>query len=539
MNKGLKSILSLSLALALVVSVSACAGGQKQTDTTTNKVTEASATTSGTTAAPGPEKLKILTYGQVDFEYNEKLPTLAEIEKRTNIDVEWQNLPVGAEEQKLDLIFAGGDLPDMVIWSDLNKIAKFGSEGALIPLEDLVASDAPNITKVFAKMENEIQFFKQKIYALDGHLYNIPTFTPAGDNAAMTWAIREDWCKNVGLNIPTTTDELYTVLKAFKDKDPNKNGKADELPLVCRNADYYLLFLANSFGVEGGLFWDDKAQQVQYGCLDPRFKEALAYMSKLYKEGLIDPEYITNTDDQFKAKINDNRAGMFLGYANSMIGASHDALKKTDASFNLISMLPVAGPRGDRFKQDAYTRIQGRASITKDCKNPKTAMKLLDYCFSAEGHELLTYGIEGKTFVKVGDKYQILDYVSRNPDGLEPMQVVNSFGIDPSLPHEYDSDAYYALSTPFVASIFKNYASVPGILHESLSVNFTTEENDEMAKYDDLWKFTGPAISKFITGKEDVNTGWDKFEEQVKKLGGEDVRAIYDKAYKRQFNLNQ
>lgn len=537
MNKGLKSILSLSLALALVATVSACTGSNKQTDVTT-KATEASTTTAGTTAAPEPEKLKILTYGQVDFEYNEKLPTLTEIENRTKIDIEWQNLPVGAEEQKLDLIFAGGDLPDMVIWSDLNKIAKLGSEGALIPLEDLVASDGPNITKVFAKMENEIQFFKQKIYALDGHLYNIPTFTPAGDNAAMTWAIREDWCKNVGLNVPTTTDELYTVLKAFREKDPNKNGKVDELPLVCRNADYYLLFLANSFGVEAGLFWDDKAQQVQYGCLDPRFKDALAYISKLYKEGLIDPEYITNTDDQFKAKINDNRAGMFLGYANSMIGASHDALKKTDASFNLVSMLPVAGPNGDRFKQDAYTRIQGRASITKDCKNPKTAMKLLDYCFSDEGHELLTYGIEGKTFVKVGDKYQILDYVSRNPEGLEPMQVVNSFGIDPSLPHEYDSNAYHSLSAPFVATIFENYASVPGILHESLSVNFTTEENDEMTKYDDLWKYTGPAISKFITGKEDVTASWDKFEEQVKKLGGEEIRAIYDKAYKRQFNIN-
>lgn len=488
-------------------------------------------------AAPvAPEKLKILTYGQVDFEYSEKLPVLAELEKRTNVDIQWQNLPVGQEATKLDLIFASGLLPDILLFPDRAKTDKLGVNGALIPLENLVTKNAPNIAKTFSKMKSEIQFFKERVYSADGHIYNIPTFTPAGANAGMTWAIREDWCKNVGLSIPTTTDELYTVLKAFKEKDPNKNGKADELPLVSRNDNYYLQFLVNSFGVQSGLFWDPKASSIKYGPLDSRYKEAIAFISKLYAEGLIDPEYLSNTNDQLIAKVSSDRAGMFLGGADSFIGASHDALKKLNKNFNLVSMLPVAGPYGDRFKQTAGSRIQFRGSITSACKKPDVAMKFLDYAFSDKGHELLTWGIEGQTYTKVGNRYQILDFVTRNSDGLSPQSVIDSFGINPSLPHVYDAVANKTLSTPFVATIYDKYASVPGILREDPQFVLTTEESDQGKKYIDMLKYVSPSIAKFIAGKTPMSE-WDSFVEQVKKLGGDDYVKLYDSAYKRQYKI--
>lgn len=521
MKKSLKMFVCIAIAVIMTASLLVGCGGKKPVLNNKSKPAE---------------KLSILTYGQADYSYNQKMPVLAELEKRLNLKIDWQNLPVGQEQQKFDLIFASGKLPDIVLYSDIDQINKLGSEGALIPLEKLIDKDGPDIKKSFDKLNNEISHFKQRVYSTDGHMYNIPSIIAKDSSAAMTWAIREDWCKNVGKNVPKTTDELYEVLKAFKNGDPNKDGKKDKLPLVSRNDDYYLLFLANSWGVQRGFFFDDKANEVKLGYIDPRFKEALEYIHRLYAEGLIDPEYITNTDDQFYSKIVDSRAGMFLGYANSQIGAAHDALKSSNSNYNLVSMLPVTGPHGDCMKQDAYTRLQYRGSITKSCKNPDTAMRLFNYCFSKEGHDLLTWGIEGKTYLRNGDKKQITDYVSRNPNGLDEQTVIDNYGIDPSLPHEYDDDAYFAQSQPFVKTIFELYASKPGVLKEEFSCNLNKDETDKMSTFADLWKYANPMISKFITGKESFDN-WDKFVAQCNQMHAQEALQIYNTAYKRQYGI--
>jgi maltose-binding protein MalE len=126
-------------AVVLIASLSACGSASKTTTDTSANANSNSSTTS-TTAAKKDAKLSILTYSQSTAEYSEKMPVLAEIAKRTGITLEWQNLPVDAAQEKLDLTFASGNLPDILLWTVKDYIDNLGQKGALIPLESLVTS---------------------------------------------------------------------------------------------------------------------------------------------------------------------------------------------------------------------------------------------------------------------------------------------------------------------------------------------------------------------------------------------------------------
>jgi ABC-type sugar transport system, periplasmic component len=481
--------------------------------------------------------LKILTYGQPTVEYNGKTPVLAEVAKKTGINLLWETLPTGAEKDKLDLTFASGQLPDVLLWGVKDYIDNLGMKGALVPLEKLIQK-APNIKQNFTQLTSEIPNFYGKFTAADGHIYTIPAIIPKGQNTGEIFAIRKDWCDNLGLKVPTTTDELYNVLKAFKTKDPNKNGKADEIPLIERAADYYVMILANSFGTCTDVYWDDKAQKAKLGTVQPEMKEALTFIHKLYAEGLLDNEYISNTDDQWLAKMTNNTAGMMYGWGGGQIGVAHDALKKTDPKANLVGMLPVKGPHGDAFKQDGNPRVLYRGSVTKSCKDTEAAMKLFDFMYSKEGHDLQAWGIEGISYVNVGNKKQVLDYVSKNPDGIDRSTVQAEMGISGPLPWMYDADAINAFNTPFATSLNTLYASKPNIVKEYWQATLTESESKITTKYNNdlVANYINPMMSKFITGKEPLSK-WDEYVAKAKELGADDYIKQYDASYRRSNNI--
>ena len=105
-------------------------------------------------------------------------------------------------------------------------ILDYGTQGVLVPLEDMIPTYAPNV----ALLMQQKPAFKSLITAPDGHIYALAT------GAAAPWSdiswhlhINNDWLERLGLEMPTTTDEFYEVLLAFKNSDPNGNGDADEI----------------------------------------------------------------------------------------------------------------------------------------------------------------------------------------------------------------------------------------------------------------------------------------------------------------------
>ena len=179
--------------------------------------------------------------------------------------------------------------------------------------------------------------WKKEITTDDGSIYVFP-FLRTDDKLKVFLGptIRQDWLDKLGLSMPTTVDEWYNVLKAFKEQDPNGNGKADEIPLYLTKGDVdtTTAFLG-AWGINAGFYQEEG--QVKYGPTDPRFKEFLTLMNQWYKEGLLDQDFATTDEKMLEAKITGGQIGSAILYTGSGIGKYGTLMKDKDPNFRLVA----------------------------------------------------------------------------------------------------------------------------------------------------------------------------------------------------------
>lgn len=175
--------------------------------------------------------LKVLlsqTNGVSDYVDNEYTKWL---EEKTNIHLEFDIAPMNADEfkQKLNLVLASGQLPDVIInfGIPLDQQQVLADQGLIIPVDDLIAKYGDE----FATVMKDIPQIKEVTSLSDGKMYSLPNINECYHCSLSHKAwIYKPWLDKLGLEVPTTTEELEKVLLAFKEKDPNGNGKADEVP---------------------------------------------------------------------------------------------------------------------------------------------------------------------------------------------------------------------------------------------------------------------------------------------------------------------
>ena len=141
-----------------------------------------------------------------------------------------------------------------------------------------------------------------------GKIYYLPHFLAVKTNN--TFLLRQDWLDKLGLKQPQTPDEMYNVLKAFKEKDPNGNGKVDEIPFTTRNKKVGLNGFIEPFGVSLEEDFIVENGKVGFTYTNPKLKDALAYLNKLYKDKLIDSEYATNDTKIWDQRLSTEVSGM-------------------------------------------------------------------------------------------------------------------------------------------------------------------------------------------------------------------------------------
>ena len=172
-----------------------------------------------------------------------------------NIEFEWQTTTMdgnSAKEQR-QIGLASGDYPDLYMlipWVDQFSqldLLKYGKDGVVLPLNDLIKANAPNVQ---AALDN-YPWFKSMATAPDGNIYGLPQLIECYhcSYANKMW-VNTKWLKALNLEVPKTTDEYKAMLEAFKTKDPNGNGMADEVPLSGSTEDYgvrVIPYLMNGF----------------------------------------------------------------------------------------------------------------------------------------------------------------------------------------------------------------------------------------------------------------------------------------------------
>ena len=181
----------------------------------------------------------------------EDMVLFKEMEEMTNIHFNFNTPPAANYQEAKNLAFASQQLPDVFFNAGLtpDDEVTYGGQGYLVPLEGLIEKYAPN----FNKLMNDNPEIKKSITTVDGHIYALPLIIdePRAFVPSRLW-LNGDWMESLGIMTePTTTDELYELLKRFKNEDPNKNGKNDEIPISSEKLGGFQSVLLPAFGLLG------------------------------------------------------------------------------------------------------------------------------------------------------------------------------------------------------------------------------------------------------------------------------------------------
>ena len=561
--KKMKRTLSLVLTLLVATTLVACGGSKTDSNSAANT---ADLNAPGTfPVSKTKQTIKVLIPWSIPGDINKMWDT-TEFEKKTNIHVEWQVVPGQSFKEKRSVILASGDLPDVIIngpdsfsFSPAEQM-QYGSQGLFLDLTPYIDKDTVYLKKKFQDNPQA----KKIITSLDGKIYALPDFNEAfhANYSEKMW-INTTWLNKLNLKMPTTTDEFEKVLLAFKNDDPNGNGKKDEKPLIfVKDAWNGSVdgFLMNAFTYDNG---DTRLQlnngKIEFAPTKPAFKDGLAYISKLYKEGLIDPASFT-TDKASLKKLNESGdrtvVGASAGGTNSALGGGLSVSQRF-AEYDI--MPPLAGPTG--FKTAAnYQNFRdvtpGVFEITKACKNPDMVMRWIDWMYSEEGTIFHGLGEEGKDWKKAdagqlglnGQQAKIQPLARAKDDpmkdkviwqGLFPSNATKAYRESFAAPKTWKEDLknpmsgerqLYDGSLPYEKVAPKQDQTVPPI-------NVAADKVSDFVRIqNDINTYVKESIAKFVTGSMDVEKDWGKFQDQLKKLGLDDYlkmcQETYDKVYK-------
>lgn len=333
--------------------------------------------------------------------YNEKA-SFKNITEETGLTLEFVELAAGTAAEKVPLMLAGGDMPD-VFWALLSDAQILQNTTQLVPLEGMLEDFAPNSLKTYEELGTD---WRTIAIAPDDHMYGMLSryeslYESTGDGIQI---INKKWLEAVNKEVPTTLDEYYEVLKAFKEQDPNGNGQADEIP-YCFAEDMWCASITNDIGMWGiGNGYGDtnsnfhiRDGKVSGTVNTPEYREYLEFFHKLYAEGLIDAEGFSQNTEVFSNKIKNNQVGTYyswtaLEYLSSEQEKDWVVLPTIAAK---EGVQPVANGEIDRSTINKNGWV-----ITTQCDHPEAALRLWDY---------LARDAESKMTVAMGEKGTLWD----------------------------------------------------------------------------------------------------------------------------------
>ncbi|MDP3180047.1 MAG: extracellular solute-binding protein, partial [Spirochaetaceae bacterium] len=467
------------------------------------------------------------------------------IEKLTGVKVEWIETTKVDAKAKLSLMIASGDYPDVIMGMSaaglgVQDVQRYGKQGNFIALNGLIDKQGYYIKDLF-KVQPEMLGI---ITGDDGNIYGLPAvFT---DDYHMTmrqkmW-INQAWLDKLDLKMPTTTDELYKVLRAFKTRDPNGNALADEIPLsgAKRSQEDLASWIMCAFIPAGGP--DDGADatlnnyefvrggSVHFSADKPEFREGLRYLARLYREGLIDVAGLTQDRSQIKPLVDGTtvRVGAVASHHPGNFASLSD-----DASANVNrykAIPPIAGPKGVRATPWIIDQViqPGQFVITDRCRNPVVAFRWADAMFSLEW-ALKEKGDEGTHWAKAGPKDGLLglngkgakykylkvltpdDNAQINAGPVWTRDLKNEFAKAQAMSYSYEEFLYNATKA------YEPY-KVRRFPFATMSI-----DDGDIVEFNDLRRnihaFVGESVDRFIIGDMDIERQWDGYVEQLGQIG--------------------
>jgi len=390
-RKRLRLTTVVSLLSAVVILFSACgsAGGKDNRTLDEKGVYE-----TGFPIVKEPVTLSIMTFdfnNGVDPKTTELMKAL---EKSTNIKLDW-TVTTGHAAANLQAAYAADDLADIIsgFYCDIAYQWPYIQQGMVMQLDDLIPKYAPNIAAMFKSQP----YTKYMSTAMDGKIYSLPNVLEADDSDNSTgMLINTKWLKALGLKMPANTTDLVSVLRAFKNGDPNGNGKADEVPMMLHTdlpGEMYGWF-GVSYNSEFPMYLKE-GKEIAYAPLSEGYKSTLKFAASLANEKLLNTSFI-DVDDLTGYSAVVNAAVETVGVVGGWNVTAFDM--DSNRQLNDYAYLGALSADGAAFVNNTtgYPHIwSDKTLISSKCKNPEAALRFLDYFYGEEGAMWLAYGPPG------------------------------------------------------------------------------------------------------------------------------------------------
>ncbi|WP_309120889.1 extracellular solute-binding protein [Paenibacillus sp.] len=422
-NKRASMLLAALTALAVTAGCgSASTGGSEAPEQPANNAgAGAQAETKTEPEAPKePFKLSIMANLHTPEVPSDKIEKLVEEATNTELDIQW--VPDGTYDEKMNASFATGTLPQatyiknqtsLIMLRDAIRNNQFWEIGPLL-------EQYPNLSKLNPEV--------LKNTSVDGKIYALYQERPLSRQGLI---YRKDWADKLGLSAPTNVDELYAMLKAFAENDPDGNGAKDTIGLTDRSDLVYGAFKSVSswFGTPNG--WGESEGKLAPEFMFPQYMETMKYIKKLHEEGLINQDFpVTSKTDQQNLLIT-GKAGAYIGSMADVVSLDS---KITDVNPNALLDVQnqISGPDG-KF---GIWAIPGYGSVVLFPKSAvksedelKNILAFYDKLMSPELANLIYWGVEGEHYAMEGDKVVPIEDTKITDRDVKPYQALQIGGI--------------------------------------------------------------------------------------------------------------
>ncbi|MGP5305870.1 extracellular solute-binding protein [Brachybacterium alimentarium] len=457
-----------------------------------------------------------------EFETMELVKTWQE---DSGIEIVWNNEPDEVWGEKKNLLLAGGDLPDALFTSGLSdaEVAKYGANGTLIALEDLIEENAPTLTAIL----DERPDIKAAITASDGHIYTLPSVEEMGlvEFPRMLF-LNTDWLEELGLEMPTTVEEYHDVLLAFKEDIPG-----GVLPLSFMDAGDISDLIAAIGGqpdnhdhriVEDG--------EVVFTANTEGFRDAIAELHSWYTEGLIDQESFSQDYVKFvsKGKSDPETLGSFFFWEIPEVVGPERA-----DHYAVVPIFP--GPDGVQRACVANNQEinRGAFAITHTNEYAAATMRWADMLFEPAMSAQSNWGPIG-----VSQELNADGLLEQIPVGEGETEQERRVKVSPGGPKIVTADDFETVVLPEpraaerqaqIAEFYEPHRANEKYPPVMLSVD---ELNTVSTIEADITTLVTEKIATWIV-KGGIEQEWDGYVSQLESIGLSEVLAAYQAAYDR------
>ncbi len=550
-----RKVVSLMLVSAMVAGMLAGCGsdsGSSKGGSSTETGSAAEASSSGETADDADDK------SPITFEYfnadgkngNWDNPVAKAITEATGVtlDVTYPVASQGDAKEDVALMIANDEYPDLVYAK--GSATDLYEAGALIDMTDLIEQYGPNIKKMYGAEMEKLKWSQDDpgIYQLSYSGVNQKTLTTGGSCQIQWAALKEN-----NYEYPKTLDEYEKMIKSYLAAHPKTDDGLDMIGITMSASDWHwMITLGNPAGLiadaspDNGQWIIDDEYNVHYKHVTDEEKEYFKWLCRMYNEGILDPNFATQTDDDYIAKVASGRVVAITDaeWHYSQCEATLVADGKVDQTY---VGLPVTLREDQVEKALMYqgTTVGWGIGITKSCEDPVRAIKFLDYLCSDEGQILYHWGIEGENYFldDDGQPYRTDEEVAKaqsDPDYAKNTGIDNYTGFPIYGTGSYSEDGFpYTPTTK--ESVIANYNTAEkegceAMGFEMLTDMFAQPEEFDLLPYSALWAYqqpqelaekqtildeiAWPGLVKCVTGTEDeFDANWESMVQELTDNG--------------------